>query len=131
MPAPIEATIAQYIERAESSADHWDALKKAAAILRRHRQPGGKVLRDWAMDVFGGLAKQPKGSTASKWPRDALHDYAIVEAIAALERCGMRAVTFDREPGPACELVGRVFNLSPKTARNHWKKRNRILDRTD
>ena len=43
--APDEATIAQYTECAASSADHWDALTKAAAILRKHRQPGGEVLR--------------------------------------------------------------------------------------
>ena len=131
VPAPNEATIRQFLKDAESSRDSWDALTKAAAILRKHRQPGGKVLRDWAMDVLGGLTTRPKGTTASKWPRDALRDYAIVEAVAALERCGMQAVTSDREPGPACEAVADAFSQSPATVRNHWKERYRTLNRTD
>ena len=113
MPAPDEATIAQYIERAALSADHWHALTKAAAILRKHRQPGGKVLRDWAMDVFGGLATQPKGTTASKRPRDALRNHAIVESVTR------RLATVDRCEGEGNEV--RSFSTFAPKAMNGRK----------
>ena len=123
VPAPDEATIKQYIEHAASKADYWDALVKAVAILREHRQSGGEVLRDWAMDVVGGLATRPSRTTAAKQPKHALRNHAIIEAVRALERCGMQAATNDREPGPACEVAAKVFSLSSARVRNIWKKR--------
>ena len=128
--APDEATIAQYIERAASKADHWGAFKKAAEILRKHQQPGGEVLRDWAMDVLGGLATRPKGKRAARSPKKALRDNAIVEAVRTLKRCGMKVVRNEDEPGPACEVVARVFGLRPATIRNRlkpWKNTTTLL----
>lgn len=139
--APNEATIAEYIAHAASRADcrdalakradYWDALAKAAAILRQNQQPIDGALACWLIEAADRRATRPKGGETATWPKDALRDHAIVEAVAALERCGMRAVTSYREPGPACEVVAQVFNLSPATVRNHWKNRYRTLDRTD
>ena len=123
VPAPNEATIAQYIERAASSADHWEALTKAAAMLHKCRQPVGDALQGWLIEAADLGTKRLKRTTAAKWPRDVLHDYAIVEAVRALERCGMKVVSCDREPGPACEAVGKAISKSLATVRNHWKKR--------
>ena len=123
VPAPNEVTIAQYIERAASSADHWDVLTKAAAMLHRYRQPVGDALQGWLIEAADLGTARLKRTTAAKWPRDVLHDYVIVEAVRALERCGMKVVSSNRAPGPACEAVGKAISKSPVTVLNHWKKR--------
>ena len=130
VPAPDEVTIAQYIELVPSSADHWDALAKVAAILRKHRQPGGEVLRDWAMDVLGGLTTRPDGRKVEKGIEVADRDHAIVGAVRTLKRCGMKVVKNEDEPGPACEVVAQVFGLEPATIRNRlkgWKNTTTLL----
>lgn len=125
VPAPDEDTIAHYIERAASSADHWDALVKVAEMLREHRQPFGDALSDWLIEASRlATRRRPKGSTWAKRPANALRNHAIIEAVSALVRCGMKAVTNVREPGPACEAVAVAFSLSPETVRNLWKKRH-------
>ena len=130
VPAPDEGTIARHIELAPSRADYWGALAKAAAILRKHRQPGGEVLRDWAMDVLGGLTTRPDGRKVAREVDAAERDRAIIEAVRALKRCGWKVVNTEDEPGPACEVVARVFGLAPTTIRNHvkgWKNVGALL----
>ena len=120
--APNEDTIAQYIEKAASSADDWDALVRTAAMLRENRQPFGDALSDWLVKAADRQAQRPKGTTAAKRPND-LRNFVIVEAIEALERCGMSAMTSEREPGPACEVCAEVFGLASGSIRNIWNKR--------
>jgi len=130
--APDETTIAQYIERAEKSVDHWDALSKVVAILCEHRQPLGDALSDWMRETASGRAKRPKGSTAAQWTKNALRNHAICEAIQALDRCGMKAQASDREPGLACCVCAKVFgsatkDLTAKSVLNIWKRRGIFL----
>lgn len=123
VPAPNEDSIAQYIELAASSADHWDALVEVAVMLREHRQPFGDALADWLVEVARRNAPpRPKGSTKVQWPKNRLRNHAIVEAVRALERCGMKAAT-DREPGPACAVCAEVFALAASTVRDIWNSR--------
>lgn len=82
VPAPDEATITEYIETAQSEADHWDALVKAAATLREHRQPFGGALSDWLIEAAGRNTSRPKGTTAAKWPAGALRDHTIISGKA-------------------------------------------------
>ena len=124
VPAPEEDTIAQYIEKAPSRPDLWDALVKAAAIVHRNKQPVGDALQGWLTEAAGREAQRPKRSTAEKWPENALRDFAIREAIRALERCGVKAATNDREPGSACVVCAKVFMLSAATVFNIWKRRD-------
>ena len=121
--APNEDTIAQCIEKAASSADDWDALVRTAAMLREHRQPFGDALTDWLIEAAGRKTKRPKGTTTAKRPKE-LRNFAIREAIKALERCGMTAMTDEREPGSACVVCAKVFELKPGTIRNIWNKRD-------
>ena len=118
VPAPDEATIAEYVMRTPSSADHWDALVKVAAILRKHRQPLGDALSDWILCAADRKTRRPDGRKVDRKSRNALRNYAIIEAVRALERCGMMAMTSDREPGPACDAVARAFTLEARTVLN-------------
>ena len=124
VPAPEEDTIAQYIEKAPSRPDLWDALVKAAAMLHRNKQPVGDALQGWLTEAAGRETQRPKGTKAEKWPENALRDFAIREAIRALERCGVKAATNDREPGSACVVCAKVFMLSAATVFNIWKRRD-------
>ena len=121
--APNEDTIAQYIKKAALSPDYWDALVKVAEILREHRQPFGDALTDWLIEAAGRKTKRPKGTKAAKRPNE-LRNFAIREAIKALGRCGMTAMTNEREPGPACVVCAKVFELEPGTIRNIWNTRD-------
>ena len=132
VPAPNETTIAECIKKAAKSAHYWDALVTTAAMLRKNRQPFGDALSGWLVKAADRNAKRPKGSTAAKWTKNARRDFTICEVIQALEGCGMRAVTSDREPGPACDVCAEVFGsatkrLTAKTVLNIWKKRNHPL----
>ena len=118
VPAPDEATIAQYIKRTVSSPDHWDALHKAATILLRSRQPLGDALSDWILCATDRKAERPDGRKADKTSKSALRKLAIDKAVDALARCGMMAMTSDREPGPACDAVARAFTLEARTVLN-------------
>lgn len=119
--APDEDAIRESIEHAASCPDHWDALDVAARVLRQCGQPLGDALTDWVVQ----RSNRPNGQKTAKRPRNALRNTAIVEAIEALERCGMKAMTSDREPGPACDAVAEAFasELKPKTVLNIWKSR--------
>ena len=125
VPAPDEAAIAEYIERA--APDHSAALEKVVDVLCQCGQPLGDALTGWLVGR-GRKRERPDGKCldhrkAAQWPKKALRNHAIIEAIRALERCGMRAMTNDREPGPACDVCARVFSLESATIRNIWKKR--------
>ena len=119
--APDEDAIRESIEHAASCPDHWDALDVAARVLRQCGQPLGDALTDWVVQ----RSNRPNGQKIAKAPANALRDHAIIEAVRALERCGMKAMTSDREPGPACDAVAEAFDgkLRPKTVLNIWKSR--------
>ena len=124
--APDEATIAEYIERAASHPDYWDALACVADVLNQCGQSPGVALGTWIVEVLPGR-KRPDLRKAAKAQAKALRNHAIIAAVRALERCGMRAMTNDREPGPACDAVAEAFSgsetLRPKTVLNIWKSR--------
>ena len=129
VPAPIETTIAEYVKHAGSDPDHWDALVKAAAILRRSRQPFGEALSDWLVMAADRQARRPKATKAAKAPANALRNHAIVEAVRALERCGIpptrnrdgrwltRAhgweggIDPDYNPPSGCAIVAEAFGM--------------------
>ena len=120
--APHEDTIKDYIQCAESSPDHWDALRKAAAMLNRSQQPLGEALGDWK-------ARRPKGSKAKQGRREALRNSAIIEAIAVLQRCGLPVSRnhYYREisnlPPAGCDAVAEVFNLKRDRILKIWNSR--------
>ena len=122
VPVPVEATIAEYIELAASSPDHRDALICVVDVLTKCRQPLGDALGAWNVEALRGR-KRPDARTAAKEPAKALRNQAIIVAVRALERFGLRAMTSEREPGPACDVVGEVFGLQAKTVLNIWKSR--------
>ena len=82
VPAPNEATITEYIRHAASKADYWDALVKAAAMLREYQQSAGDALQGWLIEAADRETRRPDGRKAAKWPKDALRDYAIIEAVS-------------------------------------------------
>ena len=122
VPAPVENTIREYIERAASCPDHWDALACVADVLTKCRQPLGDALGAWSVEALRGR-KRPDARKARSTPANALRNHAIIMAVRALERCGMKAMSSDREPGPACDVVAEVFGLQAKTVLNIWKSR--------
>ena len=122
VPAPDEAAIAEYIERAASCPDHWDALAKVVDVLCQCGQPLGDALGAWNVEALRGR-KRPDPRKAAKAPEKALRNHAIIEAVRALERCRMRVMTNEREPGPACHAVAEAFGLQAKTVLNISKSR--------
>ena len=136
--APHEDTIKEYIQCAASSPDHWDALEKAAAMLLRSQQPLGEALGDWEARELDGQTKRPDGRKASKRPRNALRNSAIIEALAVLQRCGIpptrhrnkkwlaRAhgwegeIDPDYKPLSGCTIVAEVFGMNPTTVEEVW-----------
>ena len=125
VPAPDEDAIRESIEHAASCPDHWDALAYAVGVLCKCRQPLGDALGAWTVEALRGGCKRPDARKAAKSPAKALRDHAIIEAVRALERCGMKVMTYCREPGPACDAVAEAFagKLKPKTVLNIWKSR--------
>ena len=121
--APDEIAIEEYIKRAASCPDHWDALKWAASVLLRRRQPLGEALSDWVFGALNDEAKRPDARKAAKAPAMLLRDGAIIGAVRVLMDCGMRATGSGREPGPACSAVAEAFGLQAKTVLNIWKSR--------
>ena len=135
--APHEDTIKDYIQRAASGAthsvDYWDALEKAAAMLLRSQQPLGEALGDWKT---GGQTRRPDGTGATKRPRNALRNSAIIEALAVLQRCGIpptrhrnkkwlaRAhgwegeIDPDYKPLSGCIIAAKVFGMESVTVEN-------------
>ena len=93
-------------------------------MLHRNKQLWGDVLQAWMIKAADRGARQPKGTTAAKWPKNSLRDFTIREVIQALGRCGMPATTNEREHGPACEVCAEVFGLQPGSIRKIWNKRN-------
>ena len=101
VPAPDEATIAEYIERAASCPDHRDALAKVVKVLSQCGQPLGDALGTWNDEALRGR-KRPDPRKAAKAPANALRNLAIIEAVRALERCGIPP-TRHRDP---CSVTG-------------------------
>ena len=122
VPAPDEATIKKHVKRAESKVDYWDALRESAAILHKCRQPVGDALQGWLIEAAGQNAKRPKNSTRGRFPKTD-RNRAIIDVVSALERVGMKAMTNDRDPGPACAACGTVFGLAAVTVLDVWKGR--------
>ena len=144
--APDETNIAEYVKRAPSKADYWDALVKVAAILREHRQPFGDALQVWLIEAAGRNTPRPKGTTPAKWPAGVLRNHAIIEAVRALERCGMQATRNrdenwivrahgwkgKREPDyspplSGCALVASAFGITERTAISVWDSRTKAM----
>ena len=124
VPAPDEITITEHVKCAPSKADYWAALVKAAKMLREHRQPLGDALSDWAVDALDGQAKQPDGRTSAKRRKNVLRDYAIIEAVTALARCGMKATRNEASPPrSACDAVADAFEMKPERVTEIWKAR--------
>ena len=122
--APDEATIAEFIKRAASSPDYWDALVKAAAMLLRCRQPLGDALTDWLIEAAGRDrgTKLPKGSKDAKLLKNVLRKHAIIEAVRALERCGMWATRNEASRSySACDAVAEAFEMQPVSVMDIWK----------
>ena len=126
VPAPVEDTIREYVKRARSEPDSWDALARVVDVLNKCGQPLGDALGAWNVEALRGECKRPDARKAAKAPAKALRNHAIIAAVRALERCGMKAMTFDREPGPACDAVAKAFGefgLQAQTVLNIWKSR--------
>ena len=140
VPAPDEATIAQYIEHAASCPDHWDALEYAVKVLRQFGQPLGDALTGWLVERSG----RPDGRKAAKLPANTLRNHAIIEAVRALERCGIpptrnrdkrwlaRAhgwegeIDSDYNPPSGCAIVADAFGngLTERAVAAIWEKRS-------
>ena len=132
VPAPDEAAIAEYIERAASCPDHWAALDVAVKVLRRCGQPPGDALTGWLV----GRGNRPDGRKGKKTPANTLRNHAIIEAVRALERCGIPptrnrdkrwlarahgwegAIDSDYNPPSGCAIVADAFGM-PATAVEH------------
>lgn len=122
VPAPVEHTIREYIERAASRPAHWDALVNVVDVLTKCRQPLGDALTDW----FVQRGNRPDGRKAAKTTAKALRNHAIIAAVRALERCGMKATRNEVSiPNSACDAVAKAFFLTYDTVRGIWKNRLR------
>ena len=127
--APDEDAIAEYVEHAASCPDHWDALAYAVEVLCKCRQPLGDALGTWTVEALRGERKRPDARKAAKAPANALRNHAIVEAVRALERCGIpptrnrdgrwltRAhgweggIDPDYNPPSGCAIVAEAFGM--------------------
>ena len=129
VPAPIEAAIAEYVEHAASCPDHWDALAYAVEVLCKCRQPLGDALGTWTVEALRGERKRPDARKAAKAPANALRNQAIIEAVRALERCGMKATrnTKFTRANSACDAVAAATNgrVTYEAAVSAWKNRDR------
>lgn len=123
--APAEGAIREFISHVQSSADYWDALNKAVKLLAAHGQPLGEALQGWIVNK----PERPDGRKVAKSPRNALRNHAIIEAVRALERCGIprtrnrdrrwlaRAhgwngeVDSDYNPQSGCAIVATAFDM--------------------
>ena len=77
VPAPVENTIREYIERAASSPDHWRALACVADVLTKCRQPLGDALGTWCVEVLRTGRPRPDARKARSTPAKALRNHAI------------------------------------------------------
>ena len=143
VPAPDEATIAEYIERAALCPDHWDALAKVVDVLCQCGQPLGDALGAWNVEALRGR-KRPDGRRARQTPANTLRNLAIIEAVRALERCGIpptrnrdkrwlaRAHGWDGEidsdynPPSGCAIVAEAFGngLTGRACAAIWEERS-------
>ena len=123
--APADEVVAAFAERAAASVEHFRALNAARVMLGRYRQPLGDALTQWVDDLLSEQAAKPDGRKVAQQPNDALRNAAIVEAICALDHCGMKPRDETRGPGPACDAVAAAFDLSASRVLDIWKKRLR------
>ena len=133
--APHEDTIKDYIQRVESSADHsvdyWDALEKAAAMLRRSQQPLGEALSDWKARERDGQTKRPDGRKFAQSAANELRNSVIIEAIAVRELRGDSPTRNNASaPNSACDEVAEAFSLSYKTIETVWGDARRRHEQT-
>ena len=140
VPAPDEDTIREYIKRAASCPDHWDALEVAAKVLSQCGQPFGDALAGWLV----GRGNRPDGRKAKKTPAKALRNHAIIAAVRALERCGIPptrnrdkrwlarahgwegAIDSDYNPPSGCAIVAEAFGnrLTERAVAAIWEERS-------
>lgn len=139
--APNEAVIRQYVECASASADHWAALAKAATRLTAHGQPLGEALQGWIVNK----PRRPDGRKVAKSPKNALRNHAIMEAVRALERCGIPrtrnrdkrwlarahgwngAVDSDYFPSSGCAIVAMAFDMTRRAVEEVCENHSRAV----
>ena len=129
VPAPVEDTIREYIERAASCPDHWDALARVVDVLTKCRQPLVDALGARNVEVLRTCRRRPDARKTATAPAKALRNQAIIMAVRALERCGIpptrhrdkrwpaRAhgwedvIDPDYNPPSGCAIVAEVFGM--------------------
>ena len=123
-----EAFVGPCIKKAASSRPHYDALRKAAGVLRRARRLDG-ALDDWATDVLEELDSGRPAARRGPPPwKHTLRDKAIVATIARLEAEGMAATrdTASERQKSACDAVAEAICLSYDAVKTIWKNRRRL-----
>ena len=124
VPAPVEDTIREYVKRARSDPDYWDALVCVVDVLNKCGQPLG----DWVVR----RGNRPDGRKAAKAPKKALRNHAMKTAVRALVLCGIpptrnrdkrwlaRAhgwegeIDPDYNPPSGCAIVAKVLGMSAR-----------------
>ena len=113
VPSPDEDRIADFVRRAPSKIDYWEALWWAAAILIRRRQPLGDALNDWFADALWGLSPKPDGRTRKGAADDMQRDLVPNEVVCVLVDCGLsKGGDFRDTCVSACGIAGEVFEIS-------------------
>ena len=118
VPAPDEDTIVEFVGLAPSKIDHWEALLRAAEILRRYRQPLGDALSDWAITVVRESLRKPKKSTCMRRADNALRNMALNEVVCTLVDCGLDRSGESRDTSvSACGIAAKAFEIGKD---NDW-----------
>lgn len=112
--APSDKALAQYIEAARHSPEHWDALAQYRQTLLQTNGRVPAALANWP-----NRARPPsrQGRPPKRWFRDRV---LVPEAIRKLEGCGM-PVTSAQGPCIA-EAVAEVFDLQPRNVAAIWER---------
>ena len=117
VPAPDEDTIADFVRRAPSKIDYWEALWWAAAILIRRRQPLGDALNDWFADALWRVSPKPSGKTRDRAADHGLRNLALNEVVCVLVDCGLpKAGDFRDTRVSACGIAGDAFGIGGSKA---------------
>ena len=112
VPAPDEERIADSASRAPTKIDHWEALARAAEILRRYRQPLGDAMSDWAVAVLKKPSLKPKGSTRKQAADHELRNLVLNEVVCVLVDCGLRKAGESSDTRvSACGIAAEVFEI--------------------
>ena len=112
--APTDEALAQYIQSAHHSPDHWDALTQYRQTLLQSNDEVSAALSNWP-----NRPRPPsrQGRPPKRWFRDRV---LIPEAIRKLEGCGL-PVTSAEEPCIA-EAVADVFGLKMRNIAAIWER---------